>query len=182
MKAWRRGAVVAGLTLLVAGTGHEVVTGKEHWPFSPYPMFSHVETADRVERWRLVGVTADGTRHPLRDAAELAPLGEARLRAAFRRLEDDPSARARALADVAGRYEERRRAGDHGGPRLDALVLERWTWRLDPGGDTPVELLARRPVAYHPSPEGPAGGTAPTAGAGGTEGEADARRRGGGTP
>lgn len=150
MSPWRQRAVAAGLVLLVAATGHEVITGKEHWPLSSYPMFSRVETEATVDRLRLYGVTPGGVRVELRgDSGELAPLGESRLRVALGRLEGDPTAQRCALADVFARYEARRAAGEHPGPPLASLAVERLTWRLEPGGERPVELVRRQAVASY---------------------------------
>lgn len=49
-----RTAAVFVIVFLLAATGFEILTGREHWPFSPYPMFSEAAVPDtvfRVDAW-----------------------------------------------------------------------------------------------------------------------------------
>ncbi|HEX3357739.1 MAG TPA: hypothetical protein VHS31_12280 [Tepidisphaeraceae bacterium] len=58
-----RKCIVYGLlVVLLAGHGLDVVKSKEHWPFSPYPMYADLENTRSMRMTRMVGVTA--TRPP----------------------------------------------------------------------------------------------------------------------
>ena len=102
MTAGRIVAVHALVALLLGASSYDVVTGQEHWPFSPYPMFSSVERSRTLDSLLLVGVVADasGREFPLREAAYIAPFDQCRLNTALQRA---------------------RSADDHGG-RLHAML------------------------------------------------------------
>jgi hypothetical protein len=58
-----RKCVVYGLlAILLIGHGLDVAKSKEHWPFSPYPMYADLENTRSMRMTRMVGVTA--TRPP----------------------------------------------------------------------------------------------------------------------
>jgi hypothetical protein len=133
----RRRLINGGLALLLGGSLYDIVTGQEHWPFSPYRMYSRVDTERSLTALRLFGVTAGRTPREvqLRRAAEIAPFDQARLEFAFRKLRRRPNGRARlheAVRDCLERYETRRAAGRHDGPPLRGARLYELRWRLDP--------------------------------------------------
>lgn len=143
----RRRRVVADLVLvaILVGSGAAIVTGRELWPFSPYPMFSSVRRGPFLEQLWLEGVLADGTAVPLPGPRALHPLRLAQLVTVLERLprEDMPEA----LRDVLRRYDAGRRAGRHDGAPLKGLRLYRMTFAPEPdpaGRDRPRsrELLA----------------------------------------
>jgi GT2 family glycosyltransferase len=133
------------LVALVGASAYDIRTGKEHWPFSPYPMFSNVERAWTLDGLRLFGVTDEATPReiPLLESDLIAPFDQARLAAAFGRTYNDPQRRpliAAMLNDCLERYERRRNAGQHEGPALRAIRLYDVHWTLDPHArnvDTP---------------------------------------------
>ena len=127
--------VNAAIGLLLIGSAFDIVTGREHWPFSPYAMFSDVERATTSTQIRLVGVTESGVEVALTDLGQIAPFGTARLSIALRRLANRPDGDRRlqeAAVDALRRYERRRKLNHHEGPALCALRIVEWTYRLEP--------------------------------------------------
>ena len=53
--------VYAILAAIVGGHLVEIVTQREHWPFSPYPMWSMASTSWDLQDHRLYGVTDEPT-------------------------------------------------------------------------------------------------------------------------
>ena len=127
--------VQLGLLVLVLGAAYDMWTGREHWPFSPYPMYSRIEMDPTETRARLYGVPADdgADEFALLDDALLAPFDQARLHIGLRNLASagESAALQAALRDVGQRYEERRHTGAHDGPELAALRLYELTWTVD---------------------------------------------------
>jgi len=139
--------LLANLLVLgvVAGSAAAIGTGHELWPFSPYPMFSRTHRGPTVERLWVYGVLPDGREVPLSDRRAFHPLRLAQLEAALTNL--GPAGRREGLEDMLSRYEVRRGAGRHGGPRFTGLRLYRMAFELedDAGNrDRPLvrELLA----------------------------------------
>ncbi len=134
MTRWRRRAVYGLIAVIVAGHLYDVATGGEHWPFSSYPMYSHLNREWTLSFPRLVGIRRDGSELPLWRTEYLAPLDQSRLDQALGGMLSRPDWRTRvgaALADCLARYERRRRAGAHDGPALRALRLYDLGWTLD---------------------------------------------------
>ena len=136
MTAGRIVAVHALVALLLGASAYDVVTGQEHWPFSPYPMFSSVERSRTLDSLLLVGVVADasGREFPLREAAYIAPFDQCRLNTALQRARsaDDHGGRLHAmLEDSMARYEAQRELGAHDGPPLRAVRVYDAHWTLD---------------------------------------------------
>jgi hypothetical protein len=90
-------------------------------------MYSGVQHAGPISFYYLYGVTAEGREVRMEDPLWLAPFKRQRLRTALGRMRVD-SLRTVGLLDVLSRYEVRRRAGAHDGPRLLALRRYRYTW------------------------------------------------------
>jgi len=90
----------------------------------------------------------------------IEPFDQCRLATALARTYNNPSRRALTdamLSDVLTRYEQRREAGEHDGPRIIAVRLYRMRWRLDPEArnvDTPDERQPLRAVSISSRPPG----------------------------
>jgi hypothetical protein len=136
MSRYRLAVAHAVIAVLVAGSLWDVVTGREHWPFSPYAMFSEVTLPTRASTLALIGVADDrlGTEVPISHSAATSPLGWGRLRVVFEGLNADPGRQellATALRAFLERYEALRLSGRQSGPRLARLRLYRLEWDLD---------------------------------------------------
>jgi hypothetical protein len=150
---------------LVGGSAYDIYTGREHWPLSPYPMFSSVERTYDLRAFRMVGVTADAESRevPVRDYGMLEPLDQCRVATAFARTANN--ARRRHLVDEMLRdrlkhYERHRLAGNHDGPPLAALRLYDSFWLLDPmarNADSPDRQTLVAEVTPDTSPSTPSG-------------------------
>jgi glycosyltransferase involved in cell wall biosynthesis len=137
MSAVRLIGAHAVIAVIVAGAAYDITTGQEHWPFSPYPMFSSVERASTLDSLVLAGVADDGSGReiPLRDVAAIAPFDQCRLTTALERAASaaDGGARLHAmLEDCLARYEAGRQGGAHDGPPLRAVRVYDAHWALQP--------------------------------------------------
>jgi hypothetical protein len=119
--------------IIFGGTLSDMLSDTEHWPFSPYPMYSTMDVSETYSFLRLYGVLQRSplVEVPLDDNIYLQPLDNSRLppaleRAAMENRLDE------AMADCLARYESARQAGRHGGPRLVGVRLYRLTWTLQP--------------------------------------------------
>lgn len=148
MTVLRRALIVASVVLVGAAWAVDVVRDGDHWPFSSYSMFAELRTPD-VRLKRLVGVH-DGRELDLVVPVHLAPFHEARLMTALRRLSrgpDGPRARREALAACLERYEQRRVAGRHDGPPLDAIRFYELVWPVKSGAVNRADPGVRRLIA-----------------------------------
>jgi glycosyltransferase involved in cell wall biosynthesis len=142
----RLALVHALMLMLLGGSAYDIVTGREHWPLSPYPMFSTVDREYTLQGFRMVGVTAEAEPRlvPIRDYAMLEPLDQCRVATAFARTVNNRQRVHLAqemLRDRLRHYERLRRAGNHEGPPLASLRLYDMFWMLDRNGanvDTPT--------------------------------------------
>jgi hypothetical protein len=139
-------------TLFLLCCGFEVWTGREHWPFSPYPMFSEVEEPVTTVRYRLFAQRAedpDGPPIPIADPDWIAPFHYIKLHASLGQLAarpaSDPSMQ-QAVQELLERYEQRRLAGDHDGPLLISMSAVALTYSTelneDFGRPLDIEVLA----------------------------------------
>lgn len=71
--------VAGGLGAFVLLSAVHAVTGREHWPFSPYAMYSTPKAGHQSDKLLLVAVDAAGRERWLLDADELAPLNRAKV-------------------------------------------------------------------------------------------------------
>ena len=120
--------------VVVGGQVYDLVFDREHWPFSPYPMYSYV-MGERVSVYRLMGVEDDGGEFPLLNSRYLRPLNWLGMAGALSRLDRKPDRErllGEALGDCLARYERRRVAGEHDGPPLRAIRLYRLSWTMNP--------------------------------------------------
>ena len=157
--SWRRLLVVhAAIAVVVFGHLRDIVTDVEHWPFSPYPMYSY-PPPDRLDVYRVVGVPAGAAtggsaggsarEFPLVERRYLRPLDAGSLGATMSRL-NRRDARERlldeALRACLARYEALRAAGRHDGPPLRGARLYRLSWPADVTG--PRDTPDRRDLLY----------------------------------
>jgi hypothetical protein len=150
--------VYAALLLLAGASIYDIITGQEHWPISPYAMYSNVEREYTLSRLRVFGVTEDT---PEREMLLLAPqhihpFDPSRFISAFRRFERRPQngpVFREALNDCLDRYEARRLAGRHDGPPIRALRLYRQRWKLDPRAANVNRPYTRKLIAEIERPE-----------------------------
>jgi GT2 family glycosyltransferase len=153
-------AAHALVALLIGGSAYDIVTGQEHWPFSPYPMFSSVESSRTLDSLLLVGVPADpgAGEFPLRAAAFIAPFDQCRLNTAMlraRSAQDDGARLHAMLEDTFSRYEDQRRRGAHDGPPLRAVRVYDARWELAADGanaDRPERTRLLDEVVASPLP------------------------------
>lgn len=135
MRRRRRWLVHALIAVIAAGHLYDIATGREHWPFSPYPMYSHLLREWTLTTPRLYGVRRDGGGElPLWATVYLEPFDQARLLQAVQAMWPERDGRARvasALADCLARYERRRASGEHDGPPLAGLRYYYLHWTLD---------------------------------------------------
>jgi GT2 family glycosyltransferase len=132
--------LVLAATLITAtafGSLYDIATDREHWPFSPYAMFSYAEQQPTLRVLRLFGVTGDtpSAEFPLLDSRFIQPFDQCRLATAlagtYYNVARRPSIPVM-LGDVLERYERLRLAGLHDGPPLQAIRLYELEWTLDP--------------------------------------------------
>jgi GT2 family glycosyltransferase len=134
----RRLLLAAALVTATAlGSLYDIVTDQEHWPFSPYAMFSYVERQPTLRVLRLFGVTGDAAsdEFPLLDGRFIQPFDQCRLATALAGTYYNAARRpliTPMLRDVLERYERLRLAGVHEGPPLQAIRLYELDWTLDP--------------------------------------------------
>ena len=112
---------------LLGCAAFEVVTGREHWPFSPYPMFAEAETPKTVSRVRVIGTDAGGVEVPIVRSGQTPPLDPIRLRSALTKLSlDGPTRLKRAAWALMVMHDESMPDGDEGQHRrLRRLRIER---------------------------------------------------------
>lgn len=140
----RRLVAYAAIVAVVGGHLYDLAMDWEHWPFSPYPMYSH-RMGNELTVYRLMGVVAGGSgggaageaeaEIPLITRRYLWPLDSMSTAGALRRMHREPDREAllgEAMGDCLARYEARRAAGKHDGPPLSAIRLYRMTWEMDP--------------------------------------------------
>jgi hypothetical protein len=121
------GAVIFGGALV------DVVRDTEHWPFSPFAMYSRLDLSGTYSTLRLYGVVE---RSPLIEVQldsnlYLQPFDLSRLPPALKHAAQENTLD-EAMIDCLARYEVLRRARRHDGPPLVAMRLYMVTWKLDP--------------------------------------------------
>src|SRR5438034_10900469 len=84
----RTGLVYALMAVIVAGSCFDMVTGREHWPFSPYEMYSRLRRQRTLTVERLFGVTEGAPRRevPLSEFLYIQPFKRQRLQSALTRI------------------------------------------------------------------------------------------------
>ncbi len=154
MDARRRWLVYALVGVIAGGHLYDLAVGREHWPFSPYPMYARATSEWTVLMPRIMGVRSGGGEVPFRDARWLAPFDQARLLQSVQTMFGEPDGRRRAataLADCLRRYERRRHAGEVDGPALRALRLYHMRFTLSPDAAN-VDRPERRDLVLEAPP------------------------------
>ncbi len=133
----RREFFVYALIFMIAGGSlFDIVADKEHWPFSPYPMFSFVRRDYSLNKLQLYCVTE--SEPPLEmplDAQYIQPFNTSRLSAALEGMLKSASPNQHlneVLQDILVRYEVLHCLGRHNGPPLRGIRLYRLYWHLNP--------------------------------------------------
>jgi hypothetical protein len=128
----------ATMGVIVAGSFFDIATGREHWPFSPYPMYAQVRYDQTLKRLCLYGVTSGIPGEiPLTAYRYVQPFQPGKLERALARMDRRREPRRRrlltaALHDCLQRYEALRLGRRHDGPALQSIRLYRLQWKPDP--------------------------------------------------
>src|SRR5215217_7176282 len=95
------------IVLLVINSLLDIVIDKEHWPFSPYPMYSEMEREYSLSSTRLYGVTQEQPHHeiPLYDFSYIQPFDQIRLATALDRLASEDSIETKQTGSLAAALE-----------------------------------------------------------------------------
>jgi hypothetical protein len=138
MRRWRVWMVYGVLFVIVAGHLVEVVTQREHWPFSPYQMWSMASTSWDLTHYELRGVTDEPQPREiyLYEAQYLYPLPSRfmnlhLIEAAKEARKGKTSLQESVTKNTLAHYERRRQAGQHSGPPLKAIRLYRFDWTMN---------------------------------------------------
>lgn len=134
----RRVWIVYGLLAVIVG-GHlvEVVTQREHWPFSPYQMWSVPSLGWEMDRPILRGVTAEpAPREVAITPGQVYPIPYqtvvVNMQDASKAVAKGEPAKAKVIIDgLMAHYNARLAAGKNGGTKLKDLRLYTVTWKMD---------------------------------------------------
>ncbi len=152
MSRHRRWLVCGVIAAVIGGSLYDIMTDCEHWPFSPYPMYSDVRREYVLKRFWLFGIEKEtGREMSLLDAQYVQPFDRSRLTHALMRIYrgqvDRQPLLSRALQDCWVRYEALRRAGRHHGPPLSGVQLYLMTWQLASSGHQAEQQASRELLA-----------------------------------
>lgn len=133
----RRMVIHCIILIILFGSLYDIFSGKEHWPFSPYYMYSYVQPD--TFGWNLLyGITETDGEVPLggkNSGQYLHPYEESRAARGFFNLNSRPNREdllRKALNEVLHRYETNRRDGRHSGPNLRGIRLYHEEWDMTP--------------------------------------------------
>ena len=140
-KGVRRLLVEVLLLGLVLAHLFAVAFDREAWPVSQYPMYSTRFTGE-FALTELYGVTPDGNEVALRKSRYWTPFGNVRVAFALARIRGEAE-KQEALAYLFDRYEARRAAGAHDGPKLRSLRVYRSYWQAQPDASNAREADRR---------------------------------------
>jgi hypothetical protein len=145
-----RRALLSGVFLfLIGGQAFDVGFKREDWPFSSYPMYSHVHPPIVVIE-NLFGFGAAGE-FPLAAQRHFAPLDNARFQRGLKQVvhANDGGARYDAMIETLfRRYETLREAGAHDDPPLLGVRSYRSEWNIASGAVN-RETPDRRTLRFH---------------------------------
>jgi hypothetical protein len=137
MRRSRIWIVYALFAVIVGGHLVEVATQREHWPFSPYQMWSKPSVGWDVKREMLRGVTDEPTpREVSITPQQLYPIPYqmvvVNMQQANRAVKEGNTKQADTIIrGLLEHYNNRRAAGKHDGPPLKELRLYQITWKMD---------------------------------------------------
>lgn len=137
MQRWRVMMVYAVLAAIVIPHAYEIIFQKEHWPFSNYPMWSHVIDTRDLWRPRMVGVTDEpNPREIFLERRYFEPLPsrfiDLHLNRAISAGRKGKLGPIRTFTqDYLARYEQRRLAGKNDGPKLKGLRIYEDYWLMN---------------------------------------------------
>jgi hypothetical protein len=136
LRRYRIWVVYAVIILITGGSLFDIITGTEHWPFSPYPMYSGVHLDRFFDSYRLYGVREEEGLHDISlwEIPYIQPFDFSRLDIALRAMSNSPKRQrflGEALRDILVRYTALRRLGRHNGPPLRGIRLYLLHWKLD---------------------------------------------------
>jgi hypothetical protein len=141
------------IVAMIGPSLYDMLSGAEHWPFSPYNMYSGLMSRWLLQRIRLYGIDAQGQEFALLDREEIQPFDHCRLEVSMERLCLNPPRMEKAVRDCLKRYESRRSAG----PPILAIRVYKEMWRLQPGKTSTMPdervLLANVPLKQSPQAE-----------------------------
>ena len=135
----RRHRLAAYVAMLAFGLPSVLVAlaGGEVWPFLDYRMYADSKPTADVDWLELVGRTPDGTGVRMDNEAYIVPFAYSELLRSLYALdvlgESDPTPARRALAGLLNAYETQRRLGEHDGPPLARVEVNRVRWSAQPG-------------------------------------------------
>ena len=161
MTPLRRRVVTLLLVGLIGMHLFELARDSEHWPFCSYPMYSWLEDDDpAAQTQRLMGLHADtGEEIRLHGRQYIDPFDQSRLAEVSLHITDAPDAKSRwdlALGDLLQRYEERRQARLHGGPKLKGMRIYQTRHDLHPEAKnlaTPTRRVLLAEAEFRPKTE-----------------------------
>ena len=125
------------LLVILAGSLTDIALGREHWPFSPYPMYSRLELARESRKVMIFAVPENAAKapFPLQTWEMIQPFERTRLNTAMARLvrstQAEEALRA-AARDVWRRYREGRNEGRRSRPKLREVRVYQVHWPLLP--------------------------------------------------
>ena len=135
MSAGRRRTATFVIAVVVLPSLFCIVTDREYWPYSPYPMYSELVGGPRNQVVvYAVPADPDAPEFRLHEQALIHPFDRQRLDRAARRVmrsaeRDGEHWRVdAAVADLYTRYERRREAGEHDGPPIRAVRIYQHLW------------------------------------------------------
>ncbi len=139
MKRWREITVYVLIFVIACGSLFDIITHREHWPFSRYPMFSWLRRDYSYTEFKLFGVTKDNLHSEMNllEPQYIQPLTIPHLSMTFKKKPDNLTYEVyikEVLTRILERYELLRLAGEHNGPQLRGISLYRYSWKLDPQG------------------------------------------------
>jgi hypothetical protein len=154
MTTLRQYSISAAIVVAVGWQVTVVALDKEIWPFSQWPMYSHIE-GPTMTHLVVVGVRRNdsaGAELPL-EPKHLAPLDKWRLTAALKTTLKRPTeerAPERALRTIFEHYDRTREV--HGGPPIVGTRLYAITWTLRPNAENRDRPDARELLAEYRLP------------------------------
>ena len=134
------------VAIFLTGSAVALITQRDFWPFSHYPMFAALQGPE-MEMLEVVGIAAkDAEEIPLAPSRRHSIIAGARYRVTLSRLigNGTESDTREYLASVAREYEHAR-SGDK--TPLEAVRLYRSRWQAVPGDDPPARRIGRQLLA-----------------------------------